>query len=342
MRKIDRIFHCMACVSMFILFLGAANAFGASSLLPDDLKIMGEYKNGVGPSVGTAAIVQGRVIVMHKGEKLGYLLRKGTPLFNGDLVVTEPGARAQLSMKDGSDITMTPNSKFNVNRSSYDKEKKTFVSYYKVAFGKLRFRVMKLLNRKHPEYRVTTRTMVCGVRGSDFSVEVDEFGNTIVRTFGDTKLEVWNTEYPDEKVLLTDWQQTEIKEGELPTLPVDIPMEDREPMMREFEIKGEGDLAEGGSKPQVGIEPGGSGEGGGTGGLEGGMGILVPQERLLEPDALLPAGSGDVSDTPDLTDLLEFTQAEADMFDEKIEIQEAIVEEAGGVTELPAFPGVPE
>ena len=335
MRKTYRIFHCMACVSMFILFLGAADAFGADSLLPEGLKLMGEYRNGVGPSVGTAAIVQGRVIVMHKGEEVGYLLRKGTPLFNGDLIVTEPGARAQLSMKDGSDITMTPNSKFNVNRSSYDKEKKTFSSYYKVAFGKLRFRVMKFLDRKHPEYRVTTRTMVCGVRGSDFSVEVDEFGNTVVRTFGDTNLEVWNTEYPDEKVLLTDWQQTEIKEGELPTLPVDIPMEDREPMMREFEIKGEGDLAEGGSKLQVGIEPGG------TGG-EGGTGILVPQERLLEPDALLPAGSGDVSGTPDLTDLLEFTQDEADMFDEKIEIQEAIVEEAAGVTELPAFPNVPE
>jgi hypothetical protein len=339
MKKIKSIFYCMAYISMFILILSVSNAFGAGSLLPDDLEIRQEYKNGVGASVGSVRIVRGRAVVMHKGEKHGYLLERNTPLFNGDYIVTEPGARARLSMKDGSEITMTPGSKFTINRSSYDKNKKRFSSFFKVTYGKLRFRVMKLVGRDHAYYRVKTPTMTCGVRGSDFSVEVDESGNTVLSTFEETEVEAWNTKYPEDKVFLGSWQQTEVREEDIPTTPVSIPDEDREPMKREFEIGDEGDTSEGESKPMVELEPGEPGEGEDT----ALTGVLVPEERLLEPDAILPSGPDEAPapETPDMTDIKEFTEQETDTFDQQIEIQETIKEQEV-ITELPDFPHVPE
>ena len=332
MKKLHCLFKCMAYISMFILIFSASSAFGANSLIPDDLEIRDQFRNGVGPSVGRVVIVQGKTVVMHKGEEHGYLLERNAPVFNGDYIVTGSAGRVKLSMQDDSEITMIPNSKFTISRSSYDNVKKSFASYFKVTYGKLRFRVMKLIGRKHAHYRVKTPTMTCGVRGSDFMVEVDESGNTVVTTFGDTELEVWNNEYPENKVILGSWQQTEVNMGEFPTPPVDIPFEDREPMMRAFDMAGEGDQGGSGSQPDAAPGPGKR--------AAGETGVLVPEERLLEPDALIPSAF-QTPETPDVLNIIDFTGEEADAFDQQIEIQETIKEQEE-IIELPLFPTVPE
>jgi len=304
-------------------------AYGQSSLLPEGLDIKEKYMPGVGPQVGRVLLVQGKAVIIHEEEEEGFWIMKGISLYKGDKIVTMPDGRVRLGMNDGSEITIASNSDFSIERSSFDRAKRRFSSFLKLSVGKARFFVKEIVDRRHPEYKVKTATAVIGVRGSDFISGVTGFV-THVTALEDTELEVFSLQYPDQPVIVTDFNQTMVVEGELPTDPTIISPEDIETMKRDFVII-----------LDTGEEEAEEGEDEGT--LVEEAGVLIPLDELVEPEGpALPEGYEE-PEGPDIFAETIITNQEEDILEQEIEIGESIIEDTIDVSEeLPAFPGVPE
>ncbi|MBW2030322.1 MAG: FecR domain-containing protein [Deltaproteobacteria bacterium] len=139
-------------------------------LLPPGVDVMKGFKEGEGPILGNIQASQGKAYVVHKGRRSAYLLKKGHPLFPGDLLVTGIRSRISVKLNDKSVFTLASNSKMTVDESVYDPKKDARTSVIGLLFGRVRFIVSKIKGKS--TYRVKTPTAVCGVRGSDFALAV--------------------------------------------------------------------------------------------------------------------------------------------------------------------------
>lgn len=139
-------------------------------LLPPDVQIKPGFEPGKGMAIGNVQMVQGDVYVVHKGQPSAYKLKKDNPLFTEDTLVTSERARLSASLNDKSVFSLSSNSKLVLDQSIYDPSKNERTSVLSLLFGKARFIVSKISKRE--DYRVKTPTAVCGVRGSDFAINV--------------------------------------------------------------------------------------------------------------------------------------------------------------------------
>lgn len=139
-------------------------------LLPPDVKIMPDYKPGVGPVIGNVSQAQGKAYVVHEGLKAAFPLPKGSPLFTNDTLVTGDRSRLSVSLNDKSVFTLAANSKLAIDESIYNPKKNERKSKLSLLFGRARFIVSKIAGK--PSFQVKTPTAVCGVRGSDFALAV--------------------------------------------------------------------------------------------------------------------------------------------------------------------------
>ncbi|MBW1998114.1 MAG: FecR domain-containing protein [Deltaproteobacteria bacterium] len=146
-------------------------------LLPPGVEVAKGFREGVGPVIGNVQVTEGKAFVVHKNQKVAYMLKKGHPLFPGDLVVTGEGSRASLRLNDKSVLTLAASTKLTIDKSIYNPQKDDRSSLLKLLFGRARFIVTKISGKS--SYRVMTPTAVCGVRGSDFALAVIPDGTRI-------------------------------------------------------------------------------------------------------------------------------------------------------------------
>ena len=146
----------------------------AKPLLDPDIQIKPEFVEGKGAWIGHIQKIQGKVYVIHKGEKVAYVLKKKLPLFTGDTLITEKRSRVNAAMNDKSVFALAPLSKLVIDKSVYDPEKNTRNSLMSVLWGQVRFIADKVAGK--PNFTVKTKTAVCGVRGSDFAISVGPAG----------------------------------------------------------------------------------------------------------------------------------------------------------------------
>lgn len=146
-----------------------------SPLLPAGVTVKAEFEPGDGPAIGSAQMVQGEALVIHKGQSAAYKLKKGSPLFAGDTLITNERSRINAKMNDKSVIGLAPVSKLVLDKSVYDPQKDERSSFLSLLWGRARFIVSKITGKK-PNYQVKTPTAVCGVRGTDFALAVTPAG----------------------------------------------------------------------------------------------------------------------------------------------------------------------
>jgi len=140
------------------------------SLIPEDVKISTDFVGGLEKRVGRVQKVQGKVYVIHKGDKTAYRLKARHPIFEGDTIITSSRSRVNAAMKDRSVLAMAPNAKLVVSKLEYEPKTKTRSTKMGLLWGSVRFIVKKLSGK--PDYQVHTETAVCGIRGTDFAVSV--------------------------------------------------------------------------------------------------------------------------------------------------------------------------
>ncbi len=304
----------------------------AQELLPEGLQITDEFRPGLGSAIGKVELLQGQVVIMHADETQGYWARQGLPLFKQDVIVTREQSRVRLLLKDESVLTVGSRSRMVLDESVYDQRTKSRFSFLRLSYGKMRCLVKKMLDFKRSEFKVKTATAVAGVRGSDFVVEADQ-NLTVVTAFEQTELEVIGVVDPEvPPVILADFQKTEVPLNELPTEPVELPIDVIEQLKQDFIVTPEPGQAppaiEAPERPTAKTEPGKPVE------------VLFSERVLVEPLSIdIPQEIEEVIPPEVINEILQTSTLE-EIKQEAVTIIENITQ--GTLEELPGFPDNPD
>lgn len=290
------------CAIQALLFIGGLfagiNAFSESTPF-DYLKIEELCKPGYGLSLGEVQIVRGKVIIIREEISHSCWAKRDISIFNKDIISTQENGRMRFSFNDGSLVTLASRTELEITRSIYDQAVKERYLVFNMRSGKARFLVKKLDGFKHSEAKVKTKTALVVVKGSDFIIEAtDKY--TRITSLADTQLEVLSLDWPDAPpALLSEFNRTVIEEGILPSEVETVPKEEIELMLKElmFVEQEKATETQGDKKIQ--------------------KGVLVPKDKLIEPEGLVESEKPEKPEFPepdkDLLDLRDRT------FDEKLD-----------------------
>ena len=120
----------------------------------------------------TATAVEGQVTLIKKdGKKIP--LKQGDKVLPMDVVETSNGAKAVLTLDDGSKVDVFEGTRIEVNELLPEEPSRFSMSLF---FGRIAAKIKKLRG----DDVVITPTMVAGVRGTGFTVSVVEDGTSVV------------------------------------------------------------------------------------------------------------------------------------------------------------------
>jgi len=333
-------------VIAFVIMIGmcgsVTQSFGLT--LPEGLVVLDKFKSGLGVPIGKIQRVKGETVIIHvESDQEGYRAGAGLFLYRGDTIITLEKSKIRFKLNDGSVLSLASETRLKLNKSVYDKKKKSRSSFLNMTFGKARFLVVKLLNFKRSEFKVKTPTAVCGVRGSDFVIEATA---EVTRTtaFEGTELEIISLVDPDaEPTVLKDFETSKVYLGEYPTDPVRLPDDEIEQMKEVFISV----------SPEAGKSEGTDDEGEGDSQEEGSETDADDASAVVDEVPVL-VSDDDIGELPDTMEMMEVEETSSIV--ENIEregvdmdkegsslVQSEIVEQVkGDFTEIPDFPQMPE
>lgn len=178
----------------------------------------------------------------------------------GDELTTGSNAEAVIQTSDGSTVRIFPDS-----RVIFSEGSSGIQGFLHLFLGSIKVHIEKLSGRPNP-HTLTTPTAIIAVRGTTFSVFVDETDATLVAV-DEGVVAVSNVRLPSREMLLRRGQKTWVRPGQPPTRAARF----RGSSERADMIPGRGSMGmQGGAMGGVGMGQG-SGSGSGSRGM-GGMG----------------------------------------------------------------------
>ena len=111
------------------------------------------------------------------GEEL--MVDKGTNVESYDTVETAKG-RTAIQFVDDTRVDVTEHSKLVIDEFVYDPNTKTGALSIKAALGTVRYASGQIAKNSRQNIKIRTPTATIAVRGTDFSMSVDEFGQSTV------------------------------------------------------------------------------------------------------------------------------------------------------------------
>ena len=143
--------------------------------LPDDLQAY-DVKDFFIPAqadkIGYIQTIIGHVVVVREASNQAYFAAKGDALFQQDSFVTLEKARCRIKFTTQDVVTMGANTRITVKELVDDRKSKQKKSLLSMLRGKAMFYVVRLFKYKRTQAAVTTPTAVCGVRGTQFGIEI--------------------------------------------------------------------------------------------------------------------------------------------------------------------------
>jgi len=227
----------MTCLIMFLML---NISFVFAQTLPKGLTVKDDYSPGIGLPLGKIILVQGKAVIMHHNNAhVGYVAKKGLPLYQKDTIFTLETGRVSFQLNDGSQMSMSSNASMTINKSVFDPIQKDRTVFMNMPKGKSRFTVRKLKDFRRSAVKIKTTTAIIGVRGSDFIVMASEQTTEIV-TLDETVLEVNSLFDPSaQAVLLQAFERSEVESDALPSKPEAVRPEDIDLIMDEFSFGAE-------------------------------------------------------------------------------------------------------
>jgi len=132
------------------------------------------------------AAVAGRVQFVHGKVQLTtatgvtHAIRKGDTVNEGDTLVSDHSASAQIRMEDGGMVAMRPDTRLKIDRFNFDgKEDGTERSFFSLFKGGFRAITGKIGKKNKVNYRITTPATTIGVRGTDHETVVVTPGSAL-------------------------------------------------------------------------------------------------------------------------------------------------------------------
>ncbi len=145
-------------------------------------------KVGIDSGKAEITLLEGKAILEKKADKKKINLSKGDFLEKGDRITTGKKSRMELKLPDGSFLRFSELSTFELTEVSANyKEKRRNISV-NIVLGKTWAKVSKLF-RKKGRFAVSTKTAVAGVRGTDFSMDVNKDNSAVLKVY-DGEVEV--------------------------------------------------------------------------------------------------------------------------------------------------------
>ena len=118
---------------------------------------------------GVIKNIEGEVAVVRAGKSLP--AASGGSLFEGDRIVTGPKGAVSVTLKDGTVLSVGPNSSMDLTHYVFEPTSQNGSLLVNLIQGTVRM-VTGIMGRTNPELiKLTTPTSVVGVRGTDFIVE---------------------------------------------------------------------------------------------------------------------------------------------------------------------------
>jgi hypothetical protein len=131
------------------------------------------------------------------------------PVQSGDELITGEHSEATLRTRDGSTVVLYPASRIIFNERSADVRE-----LLHLFLGSIKVHIERLSGRPNP-HKLTTPTAVIAVRGTTFSVFVDDTDATLVAV-DEGMLGVAAVQAPEQEVLLRAGQRTRVRPGQVP------------------------------------------------------------------------------------------------------------------------------
>ena len=129
-------------------------------------------------SIGDVRQQQGDATIERKtGDKL--TSTTGLGIESLDTVRTKQG-RTSIQFVDDTRVDVTENSKLVIDEFVYDPNTKTGAVSLKAGFGTVRYASGQIAKNSKQNVKISTPTAVVGVRGTDFSMTVDETGSSTI------------------------------------------------------------------------------------------------------------------------------------------------------------------
>lgn len=144
-------------------------AFSAASLLcflaiSTDLKAQESRAGTIKSVIGTVVLVRGDARQpVHPGD----------PVAERDRISTGSNSAAAFALRDGTSISVGPNSTLDMTSFQYEPTKQEGSMAIRLISGSMRF-ITGLLGKRSPEQiGISTPTAVVGIRGTDFILEAE-------------------------------------------------------------------------------------------------------------------------------------------------------------------------
>ena len=219
----------------------------AEKMLSSDMVVKAAYQPGSGLPVGKIKAVRGEVIIFHRDPSVGYPVRTGLPLYQGDIIRTEASAWIACRLVDGSQFSLRSQTTLSILQSSLSTVRKTGASFVNLMQGAGRFKLQRRPELASYEFKIQTPTAVAVSGNADFVVKANPQASEII-AFGNSRLEVTGVSAPDNALLLTDFQQITVREASVPDMITAVSRQEAENMMAEFYLTPRTDLLAAGPK----------------------------------------------------------------------------------------------
>ncbi len=131
--------------------------------------------------IGHVKSFQGNVTVTRDGDEKAIKITGAEPVIFRDLDETDFGARLELQLDDGSILIIGEDTVLKIDEMIYDPKTNRRSVNLRMTIGNIRVKVSKN-TVSGSKFQVVTPTTVTGVRGTEFTVSVDEQGTTRVLT----------------------------------------------------------------------------------------------------------------------------------------------------------------
>ena len=134
--------------------------------------------NTFGAAIGDVILQEGNSIVERK-EGDEFESKKDLDIFSYDTIKTGKGKTA-IEFIDDTRVDVTEHSKLVIDEFVYDPNTKTGVLSLKASLGTVRYASGQIAKNSKQNVKIQTPTATIGVRGTDFTMTIDETGSSTI------------------------------------------------------------------------------------------------------------------------------------------------------------------
>jgi len=130
-------------------------------------------------SIGEVTQLEGNGVIDRKDGDKGIVVEKDLDVFSYDTVKTGNG-KVGIEFIDATRVDVTQHSKLIIDEFVYDPNSKTGKLSLKASLGTVRYASGQIAKNSATNVKITTPTATIGVRGTDFTMTIDEVGSSTI------------------------------------------------------------------------------------------------------------------------------------------------------------------